>query len=127
MVSVSPDVDREGASDTPSHSSNSVTNSCASPKLHLPHRDYFLFRGPITAASHSFDDAPGEHQSANLWWPDDRSWFVGTEIDLNSTHVGASAKCVEEVLASPGLEVLAAEPAGGVTITSDRVNPVPAS
>lgn len=61
-------------------------------------RDYFLFRGPLSAAtSLSFD---GFEQPPSLWWPEDRAWCVGTDIDLKDTFVGATRECVERLTAS---------------------------
>ena len=50
-------------------------------------------------------------QSPSMWWPADRAWFVATEIDGYSTYVGATAACVEAVLADPAL--------GALTVTID--------
>ena len=67
-------------------------------------RAYFLFRGPLSAAS-SFEPS-GWYQSPNLWWPEDRAWCVASEIDLYSTYVGGSRACIDQVLAAPGPEAL---------------------
>ncbi len=64
-------------------------------------------------------------QSANLWWPDDRAWFVATEIDLMSTYVGGSRECIDALLAAPKLEVLEAQIGDGIGYESDRINPPP--
>ncbi|MGB3686250.1 MAG: hypothetical protein WA991_10550 [Ornithinimicrobium sp.] len=45
------------------------------PVIHLPSREYFLYRGPVEQAL-AFVDS--EEQTANLWWPLDRSWCVAT-------------------------------------------------
>jgi hypothetical protein len=45
-----------------------------------------------------------EVQSPNLFWPDDRSWCVGTEIDFDSTLVADTPELIEVVLAAPALE-----------------------
>jgi hypothetical protein len=66
-------------------------------------RDVVLVRGPIAAAARNLAPEPHE-QSANLWWPADRSWCVVTDIDLMSSYVGGSAACVAELLRTPGLE-----------------------
>ena len=75
-------------------------------RLHLPSRDYVLLRGPVRAASRSFEPSP-IHQSANLWWPQDRSWFVATEIDYAWTYVGGPAGCIQELLDDQRLETIA--------------------
>ena len=77
------------------------------PLVELPHRDYFLYRGPVEDAL-AFVDA--EQQSAHLWWPQDRSWCVATELDLEFTYVGGSTDLIGRVLTSPDLEAVEALP-----------------
>lgn len=48
---------------------------------------------------------PPIHQSANLWWPDDRAWCVATEIDFNSTFVAGPRQMVKELISTQDLEV----------------------
>lgn len=95
------------------------------PTFHLPHRDYFLFAGPVSAATQSFGDQRW-YRSANLWWPDDRAWCVATEVDFDTTYVGGSEACIAALLATENLEVLPAEVSHGITAGGDQVNPVPA-
>lgn len=64
-------------------------------RLHLPSRSFALYRGPIASAA-AFCRFGGR-QSPNLWWPEDRSWYVASEIDLNSTYVGGTASLIEEL------------------------------
>lgn len=40
----------------------------------------------------------------DLWWPEDRAWCVGGDVDLASTYVGGSPELIAELLAAPGLE-----------------------
>lgn len=71
------------------------------PQVQVEAREYFLFRGPVSAAdSLVFDEW---QQSPNLWWPDDRAWCVASEIDLPSTYVGASRRCIDRLIATPVL------------------------
>jgi hypothetical protein len=93
--------------------------------LALPRGPVWLVRGPIELAAANLADEPAE-QSATLWWPADRSWFVATDADLVSTYVGGSEACVAAVLAAGGLEAAPAEPRHSVTGDADRVNPPPA-
>jgi hypothetical protein len=77
------------------------------PRLRLPGRDYLLFRGQLADLLHLGWTYPGgthDLQSPNLMWPADKSWFVATEIDFDSTLVGGSEELVESVLAADGLE-----------------------
>lgn len=75
------------------------------PILSLPYREYALLRGPIEAATYSFEEKPFE-QSPNLWWPEDSAWFVATEIDFSWTYVGGSADCIEAILSCNKLEAI---------------------
>ncbi len=84
--------------------------------------DVVLVRGTVADAVRNLAPEPHE-QSANLWWPADRAWCVATDIDLMSTYVGGSAACVAELMVTPGLEVMRAQPADRVAI--DPVNPRP--
>jgi hypothetical protein len=76
----------------------------ATPRVETYQRRYFLFRGPLDAAS-SFEPG-GWYTSPNLWWPEDRAWIVVTEVDGYSTYVGATSAAVEDVLASPDIEAI---------------------
>ncbi|OBJ58191.1 hypothetical protein [Mycobacterium sp. 1423905.2] len=89
----------------------------------LPGRNYHLARGPLAAASQSLGIHQVSHLSANLWWPDDHAWCVATEIDLDSTYLGASQACIEELAADSELEVMPLSVTAGVTADSDTLNP----
>jgi hypothetical protein len=95
------------------------------PTLVLPGRDHWLVRGPVELAARNFAPEPFE-QSANLWWPADRAWFVATDLDLMSTYVGGSAACVADLLATDGLEAAGVAPDQRVSWDADTVNPPPA-
>lgn len=95
------------------------------PIFSLPQREYWLARGPLSAAAQSLGFLGHSHRSANLWWPDDHAWCVATDIDLDSTYVGASAACVEELLASRELEVARLDVTAGVAADSDHLNAAP--
>lgn len=86
-------------------------------------RSYFLFGGPIGAASQL--EFNGWYQSPNLWWPRDRSWVVATEIDGYSTFVGGSRDCIDVVLSDARLESLPTSVDRRFDVGSDRLNPRP--
>jgi hypothetical protein len=73
-------------------------------RVHHEHRSYGLYGGEIAMAMISpnppFDESP------NLWWPDDRSWIVATEIDYTWSYVGGSSELIAQVLGSSTLEAL---------------------
>lgn len=74
------------------------------------------------------DEADGDEpffQSANIWWPEDRSWCVATEIDFTCTYVAADRRCADALLRAPGIEAYEAAPDHDVTEDGDRVNPRP--
>lgn len=65
----------------------------------LPHRSYYLLSGPVTSAS-SIDEPGGRGMSSSfrppdLWWPEDRAWFVATDVDFWSNFVGGSVELAE--------------------------------
>jgi hypothetical protein len=92
--------------------------------LALPSREYWLLRGPIDLAATNLGEEPAE-QSANLWWPADRAWFVATDIDLMTTYVGGSAACIADLLAADGLEAAQVPADQRTTWDADTVNPPP--
>ena len=96
-------------------------------RLRLPNRDYFLARGPLDELGEAYDLFGGSHtvQSPNVWWPDDRAWFVATEIDFESTYVGGSEAAIQAILEDPWLEALPAEPTDGVSWDADVLNAPP--
>jgi hypothetical protein len=75
------------------------------PFVRVPHRQYYLFTGPLGRTGRAFRFDVWE-QSPSMWWPADRAWFVATEVDGYSTYVGGTTACVEAVLADPVLEAL---------------------
>ncbi len=54
--------------------------------------------------------------SPQLWWPDDRSWLVATEIDLVSTYIGGSDRLADELLADDQLEAIRVEPRHSISL-----------
>lgn len=80
-------------------------------RVELPNRHYLLYCGPVEAALATVG-LSGGHQVANLWWPQDRAWFVATEIDLAWTYVGGPAGLISQLLAETRIEALPAAPDG---------------
>jgi hypothetical protein len=94
------------------------------PKVSLPHREYFLFNGPLHAARELGWTTPWGFypQSPNLLWPQDHAWCVATEIDLFCTLVAGSEQLAEALMADPRLEAWRVFPDDPVTSDSDKVN-----
>ncbi|CAN5300033.1 hypothetical protein BH20ACT5_BH20ACT5_01540 [soil metagenome] len=98
------------------------------PRVRHPHRDYFLFSGPLPAAvDMGWQVSPDwfDPQSPNLFWPEDRAWCVASEIDFDSTLVGGSTALVEALVAEPGLEVWPVEPDDSLAHDADKLNHPP--
>ena len=100
--------------------SNPFHSKC--PTLVIPNadREYFIFCGPLDGVMSFFEWI--SYQSPNLWWPEDNSWFVATEIDFTTTYVGGSAACIERVLAHPELEALPIAIDARVDAYGDTIN-----
>jgi hypothetical protein len=95
-----------------------------SPTFRVPGREYHVLAGEIEAILDNVLNRPFV-QSANLWWPDDRAWCVATEIDLNTTYLGCSETCRDDLLAARDLEGLEIDPTTGISWLSDTINPAP--
>lgn len=96
------------------------------PKLPMPHRSMVLLGGPLSSATASFASNGYTYRSASLWWPADRAWCVGTDVDLRSSYVGASIAGVEELINDPKLEAMRVTAEQRLTADADQVNPEPA-
>ncbi len=98
----------------------------AGSRVRAPHRDHLLFRGPIEAIMAFFaTDWPRRSvwsNSPNLWWPEDRSWCVATDIDLCHTYIGGSRECIEAILSQPDLEALPTTLDASTYLVSDTIN-----
>jgi hypothetical protein len=94
------------------------------PLFTVPSRAYYLLHGSIDGIIESACDEPRQ-QSANIWWPDDRAWCVATEIDLNTTYVGCSTACRDDLLVHDGLEAHTIDPSSAISWRSDELNPAP--
>ncbi len=94
-------------------------------RVELPARTYLLSAGPIEGAL-APTNLHGIDQSPNLWWPEDRAWFVCTEVDYAWTYVAGSGRAIADLLADPRLEVLAAQLTDSPFHDGDRRNGAPA-
>lgn len=73
----------------------------AGPRVEHPSRTYLLYSG---TPEDTFVFVDIENQSPNLWWPDDQSWCVATEVDLHYTYIGGSSEVIHRLVTHPGLE-----------------------
>jgi hypothetical protein len=61
--------------------------------------------------------------SPNVIWPEDRAWFLASEIDFDSTLVGGSEKLARRIVEDDRFEAFAVGPDGLLTWDADKVNP----
>jgi hypothetical protein len=70
------------------------------PRSDRPGRAYYLLTGPVRAVTElHHPDAP-EWRNPDLFWPDDRRWFVATDVDFWSLYIGGSSSFVREIAES---------------------------
>ena len=58
----------------------------------------------------------------NLWWPEDRAWFVATEIDFMETYIGGSTECIDQLLSDPAVEAFLVSIDARVDFFADTIN-----
>lgn len=92
------------------------------PTFQLPNRSYYLLSGPLEAIRESMCEGPG-WQSANLLWPQDRSWCVATEVDFAWTYVGGDETLIKALVEDQFLEAIRTQIHYGITYESDCINP----
>ena len=87
-------------------------------------REYILYTGPLSAIESFFVVRPGlpDLDGPNIWWPEDRTWCVSTDIDLDSTYVGGSEDCIDVLLSHPSLEALRTISNAPVYMDADTIN-----
>lgn len=91
----------------------------------LPHREYLLFASELATLATTALQVPSDYlslQSPNMFWPEDHSWFVSTEIDFDSTIVAGSSKLLRQILSAPGLDAWKIDVTDSLTITGDLIN-----
>jgi hypothetical protein len=111
-------------------------------QLRWPNRDFVVFAGPLSAADQvgyessnygrialvdgRWQQVPPTprwfSQAPNLIWPADRSWFVQSEYDLDSTLVGGSRQLVDSLLDSAELETWEVQRGDSLEAWADRIN-----
>lgn len=77
------------------------------PTARLGLRDYVLFKVTLAVLTDAFHAESGPlFDFPALLWPEDRSWYLSTEVDYNSTLVGGSEEFVDALLAHKSIEAL---------------------
>ncbi|MYU26980.1 hypothetical protein CFC35_02515 [Streptomyces sp. FBKL.4005] len=79
------------------------------PTFETPGRDEVLLTGRLADAASpvSLDEFA---ELPDLWWPQDRAWCLGGDVDLVSTYVGGSPELIADLLATADLEAHPVQP-----------------
>ena len=86
------------------------------PKVVIPHRAYFLFRGSLSELGDwgAADRWPGEPRltmpNPAFVWPADQMWCIANDVDPHYAGVGASCTAIDQLIAHPGLDLVPADP-----------------
>lgn len=86
------------------------------PKVVVPNRAYFMIRGALSEF--------GDWGAADLWpgrprsdmpdpafvWPADHAWCIANDVDPHYAGIGADSTAIDELLAHPRLDAVAADP-----------------
>jgi hypothetical protein len=99
-------------------------------KLELPGRAHFVFEvdlrrlcDPVWAEDSGWGPVASVwHDTPNLLWPVDRSWFLASEIDFDSTLIGCSTAVAAALLADETLEAALIPEDASLTFDSDTIN-----
>ncbi|MDG4788799.1 hypothetical protein O7626_23215 [Micromonospora sp. WMMD1102] len=81
-------------------------------KVVVPHREYWLFRGPLPSIS-STDAAQahlGQREQPAFVWPADHAWCFAQDVDPHWAGIGGSSPMIHQLIADPRLDVVAADP-----------------
>lgn len=106
--------------DQPDGSGVLPREAAAGLRLELPNRAYICFEAGIAdfavaegpggwcsrAPWIDGEDLLGACQGPNLIWPEDRAWFLISEIDFDSTLIACSRACADALLAASGVEAV---------------------
>lgn len=74
------------------------------PTAPLGLRDYVLFSVPLSVLIREYKSDPS--QFPGVLWPEDRSWYLSTDVDYDSTLVGGSEEFIDYLLTDQAVEAL---------------------
>lgn len=89
----------------------------ATHELEIAARSFYLLRGTLADFDGwEVEDAPPAPQGQAVpdpafIWPADHSWCVANDVDPHYAGIGASAAAIAQLLETPGLDLVRADPA----------------
>jgi hypothetical protein len=89
----------------------SVTDA---PNVQVPHRAYWLLRGPLADIGTWDGAGPGQTQLAATQpafvWPADHAWCVAWDVDPHWVGIGGDTPLISRLVGDPLLDVVPADP-----------------
>jgi hypothetical protein len=85
------------------------------PKVVVPNRAYFLFRGSVSdfgdwGAADPWPGQPRQNMPDPAFiWPADHAWCIANDVDPHWAGVGADGSAIDELLADSRLDVVPAD------------------
>jgi hypothetical protein len=86
------------------------------PKLVVPNRAYWLFRGPLVEVR-TWDTAQGwpgqcrlDEAEPAFVWPGDHAWCVAMDVDPHWAGIGGNPALITQLTTDPRLDVVPADP-----------------
>ena len=70
-------------------------------------RKYFLCRGSFENVTPG-EEGPAFMEPPTFWWPEDRAWFVSTDIDGPCTFIGGASSLIDQIVSAEQLEAFPA-------------------
>ena len=98
------------------------------PVAGTPSREYFLMRSTLTAFDEvcSFANGGGLDpivlEAPSIWWPEDRSWFVFSDVDFTFSYVAGNNEVIEAIEQSDDLEAFRSGYDHRGTVDADTIN-----
>ena len=86
----------------------------AVPRFDAPNRTYYLVTGAVADVGGVRYPSGHGWRNPDLWWPDDRGWFVATDVDCWSLYVGGDDTFVAEIARRAGALVEPVLPTDGI-------------
>ena len=86
------------------------------PRVVVPNRAYFLFRGSVSdvgdrGSAGTWPSRPGSDlPGPALVWPADHAWCVAHDVDPHWIGIGAGTAAIDELLSDPRIDVVRADP-----------------
>ena len=68
------------------------------PAFEMPNRRYYLLTGAVSAVTRLCHPDPVDvWRNPDLFWPEDRRWFVATDVDFWSVYVGGDEDFIADL------------------------------